>query len=240
MACFHSSYKLPCLINITNSPHVGRRESEVVRQATSDFFSGLQWLVRQILESQHRAVQNQGNLYTEKEGVARPRCSVRRVCYDRTQERMAQDPCRSVHLPRLRFFCCKMNTLHFLISKAPSNIKCYYSVQSFDTKYNILVSVSICLCLVGYCQSYVYTSSPHRPQRMRQGVGKLSSVMATESSFPFLTLFLSEKLLGFWGIRPITLLVLFLDQGPRLILSHQKYCCEAVVPPDRLPLFGIW
>lgn len=102
--------------------------------------------------------------------------------------------------------------------------------------------LSICLCLVGYCQSYVYTSSPHphRPQRMRQGVGKLSSVMATESSFPFLTLLLSEKLLGFWGIRPITLLVLFLDQGPRLILSHQKYCCEAVVPPDRLPLFGIW
>lgn len=37
-----------------------------------------------------------------------------------------------------------------------------------------------------------------------------------------------------WGIRPTALLVLLLDQGPRLGLAHQKYCCRAALSPDRL------
>lgn len=98
--------------------------------------------------------------------------------------------------------------------------------------------------MVAWCQSYMYTSrSPpplNLPPWMRQGMGKISSVMATKSSLPFLTLLLPEKLLGFWGIRPNTLLVLLLGQGPRLGLSHQKYCCKAVVPPDGLPQFSVW
>lgn len=57
--------------------------------------------------------------------------------------------------------------------------------------------------------------------------------MATESSFPFLTL-LPEKSFGFGGVRPAVLLVLLLDQGPRLGWSHQKYCRRAAFSADRL------